>query len=93
MYQTTANEGQNKADQHLHHVSESPEENTPKSHSAAGPDGISPKILQQCEDRLAPVLAMIYRKSVNEGQVPMEWRTATVIPIFKKGSKSAAGNY
>ena len=36
---------------------------------------------------------MIYRKSVNEGQVPMEWRTATVIPIFKKGSKSAAGNY
>ena len=64
-----------------------------KSHSAAGPDGISPKLLQQCEDQLAPVLAMIYRKSVNEGQVPMEWRTATVIPIFKKGSKSAAGNY
>ena len=64
-----------------------------KAHSAAGPDGISPKLLQQCEDELAPVLAMIYRKSLNSGQVPKKWRTATVIPIFKKGKKSAAANY
>ena len=64
-----------------------------KAHSAAGPDGISPKFLQQCSDQLAPVLAMIFRKSVNNGQVPEEWRTATVVPIYKKGAKSAAGNY
>ena len=36
---------------------------------------------------------MIFRKSVNNGQVPEEWRTATVVPIYKKGAKSAAGNY
>ena len=60
-----------------------------KAHSAAGPDGISPKFLQQCSDQLAPVLAMIFRKSVNNGQVPEEWRTATVVPIYKKGAKSA----
>ena len=28
-----------------------------------------------------------------DGQVPEEWRQANVVPIFKKGSKMAAGNY
>ena len=64
-----------------------------KSHSAAGPDGIAPKLLQQCEDQIVPVLAMIYRKSMKDGQVPEEWRQANVVPTFKKGSKMAAGNY
>ena len=63
-----------------------------KPHSAAGPDGIAPKLLQQCEDELAPVLAMLYRKLLNSGQVPAEWKTASVIPI-KKGKKTAAENY
>ena len=39
-----------------------------KPHSAAGPDGIAPKLLQQCEDELAPVLAMLYRKLLNSEQ-------------------------
>ena len=64
-----------------------------KPHSAAGPDSIAPRILQECVDQLAPVLAMICRKSMDQGQVPEEWRTATVIPIFKKGAKSSPGNY
>ena len=53
-----------------------------KPHSAAGPDGIALKLLQQCEDELAPVLAMLYRKVLNSEQVPAEWKTASVIPIF-----------
>ena len=64
-----------------------------KPHSAAGPDGIALKLLQQCEDELAPVLAMLYRKLLNSEQVPAEWKTASVIPIFKKGKKTAAENY
>jgi len=64
-----------------------------KPHSAAGPDGISPRLLQECIAELSPVLAMIYRKSMDQGIVPAEWKTANVVPIFKKGSKSASGNY
>ena len=30
---------------------------------------------------------------MEEGIVPADWRTANITPIFKKGSKSAAGNY
>ena len=62
-----------------------------KPHSAAGPDGIAPKFLLNCVDQIAPVLAMLYRKSVADGQVPEEWRQANVVPTFKKGSKRAAG--
>jgi len=52
-----------------------------RPNSAAGPDGISPKILKNCRDQLAPVLAMIYRKSRGRGEVPDEWKQAHVVPI------------
>ena len=64
-----------------------------KPHSAAGPKGIAPRFLLSCIDQIAPVLAMLYRKSVETGQVPEEWRQANVVPKFKKGSKKEAGNY
>ena len=64
-----------------------------KPHSAAGLDGIAPRFLLNCIDQIAPVLAMLYRKSVETGQVPEEWRQANVVPKFKKGSKKEAGNY
>ena len=64
-----------------------------KSHSAAGPDGIAPRLLQNCEKQIAPVLAMIFRKSLSQGEVPEEWKQANVVPIFKKGVKSDPGNY
>ena len=63
-----------------------------KPTSAAGPDGITPKLLQNCVEEISPVLAMIFRKSMEQGVVPEEWRQANVIPIFKKGKKSDPGN-
>jgi len=36
---------------------------------------------------------MIFRHSLDEGVVPMDWRTANVSPIFKKGDKTVPGNY
>jgi len=64
-----------------------------RPNSAPGPDGISAKVLKQCSDEIAPVLAMIYRKSMLSGSVPEEWRQANIVPIFKKGSKAKPGNY
>jgi hypothetical protein len=57
-----------------------------KPTGAAGPDGITTRLLQQCQGELSPGLATIYRKSLNEGTVPREWKLANVVPIFKKGS-------
>ena len=36
---------------------------------------------------------MIFQASLDSGQVPLDWRKAKVVPIFKKGSKGDAGNY
>ena len=64
-----------------------------KEHSAAGPDGIGPKILKAAVNELVQPLCHIYRKSLNTGQVPYDWRHARVTPIYKKGPKGDPRNY
>jgi Endonuclease-reverse transcriptase/Reverse transcriptase (RNA-dependent DNA polymerase) len=64
-----------------------------KKHSAAGPNGIGPGLLQELSEEVAPILASIYNKSMATGQVPNDWREANVTPIFKKGAKTAPENY
>jgi hypothetical protein len=60
---------------------------------ASGPDGIPPSVLAKAADELAEPIAQLFRKSLAAGQVPDEWKTALVTPVFKKGSKSSANNY
>ncbi|KAK7108399.1 hypothetical protein V1264_016145 [Littorina saxatilis] len=60
---------------------------------APGPDGLSPLLLSKAADALAEPVAMLFRKSLDEGRIPEEWRHARVTPIFKKGSKLSANNY
>ena len=64
-----------------------------KPHSAKGPDNITPRLLIDNMDSLAIPLCIIYRKSMSSGLVPIDWRTANVTPIFKKGAKTKAENY
>jgi hypothetical protein len=64
-----------------------------RTDAAAGPDGIGPRVLKELQDGLVPALTAIFTKSMEEGSVPPDWKDANVTPIFKKGSKSAPGNY
>jgi Reverse transcriptase (RNA-dependent DNA polymerase) len=64
-----------------------------KSSAAPGPDGIGAMVLQQLKDQVAPALLKIYRKTLDTGEVPADWRRANVTPIYKKGSKAEPGNY
>ena len=61
--------------------------------SAAGPDSVGPQLLQKLIESLDRPLAVIMQKSLNTGEVPRDWRSANVTPIFKKGSRSVPGNY
>jgi hypothetical protein len=61
--------------------------------AAAGPDGIGPGLLIELNDELAPVLTVIFNKSLDSGVVPEDWREANVTPIFKKGKRTAPENY
>ena len=60
---------------------------------ASGPDEISPKILKEIHHEIAPILTLIFNLSLETGVVPIDWRTADVVPVYKKGSKSKASNY
>jgi len=61
--------------------------------AAMGPDGISPRLLQQFESSLIQPLEILFNKSISTGEVPSAWKTANVTPIFKKGTKGDPGNY
>ena len=58
-----------------------------KPHKAPGPDNISPKILKELAHSIAPILTTIFRKSLETGVVPEDWKCANVSPIYKKGSR------
>jgi hypothetical protein len=60
---------------------------------APGPDGICPRLLVELADVLAQPITIIFQKSLDSGCIPDEWRTATVTPIYKKGSRLLANNY
>ena len=51
---------------------------------AAGPDEIPPSILTTLAEELCQPLSIIYNKSLDEGTVARDWRTAHTIPIFKR---------
>ena len=60
---------------------------------ASGPDEISPKIVKELHHEIAPILTLIFNLSLETGVVPLDWRRADVVPVYKKGSKSKACNY
>ncbi len=59
-----------------------------RTDAASGPDGLGPKVLQELQDELSPVLAANFKKSLDEGIVPQDWKEANVTPIYKRGQKA-----
>ena len=64
-----------------------------KPDKASGPDNLSPRVLQELSSVIAPALTSIFRSSMNNGEIPSDWRQANVCPVYKKGPKQRASNY
>ena len=62
-------------------------------HKATGPDNINGHILKELKEQIAPILQLIFTKSFETGQTPLDWKHANVAPAFKKGDKHQAVNY
>ena len=58
-----------------------------------GPDNIYPKILKEANEVLAKPLQKIFETSFKMKQIPLDWKTADISAIFKKGNKLDVGNY
>ena len=53
-------------------------------HKASGPDNISARVLKECKENVSPILTSIFKKSLAEGKIPLDWKHANVWPVYKK---------
>ena len=61
--------------------------------AAAGPDGVPALLLKKTAETMSKPLAIMLRKSVDNGEIYEEHKLAYITPIFKNGSRMEAGNY
>ena len=59
----------------------------------SGPDSIPPIYVKRCAVALAQPLSYIFNKSLRDGIFPAQWKVANIVPVHKKGSKTATENY
>ena len=64
-----------------------------KPNKVPGPDTIPARVLKELAYELAPVLAVIYETTLEQGCLPAEWKNANVVPKFKKNNRSCLLNY
>ena len=62
-------------------------------HKACGPDNIHSRVLKELREHTAPILTLLFTKSLETGITPTDWKHANVAPVFKKGEKYKAVNY
>jgi len=58
-----------------------------------GVDNLSPRVLKLISEEIAHPASILFNQSMNEGDVPLDWRSANVKPIFKEGSRNLPENY
>ena len=67
--------------------------NNMKENKSPGVDGIAHKILKETVQQMCTPLAHVFNMSLQEGIVPLQWKEANIIPLFKKGSRNKSVNY
>jgi hypothetical protein len=61
--------------------------------AASGPDKFPIAILKECKNELAKPLHILWKRSLETGEIPSKYLQQTIVPIFKKGSKGDPANY
>ena len=64
-----------------------------KDNKSPGEDRIPPKLLLEIVEQINIPLATMFNLSLEEGIVPLEWKEANIISLFKKGSRNKSENY
>ena len=62
---------------------------------SSGPDGVHPKLLKSLanDNSFVEAITKLFRKCSETGSLPEVWKTASVVALYKKGSKSDPLNY
>ena len=60
---------------------------------ALGHDMISICMLKICSESILKHLELIFKSYIKSGKFPIEWKKATVFPVYKKNDKQRNENY
>uniref|UniRef100_A0A8C6LZA4 Reverse transcriptase domain-containing protein n=2 Tax=Nothobranchius furzeri TaxID=105023 RepID=A0A8C6LZA4_NOTFU len=60
---------------------------------AAGPDGVSPRVLKACAEQLCGILQHLFNLSLAQEKVPVLWKTSCLVPVPKKTRPSVNDDY
>ncbi|KFV54970.1 RNA-directed DNA polymerase from mobile element jockey, partial [Tyto alba] len=63
------------------------------THKSMGPGGIHPRVLRELAEVITKSLSIICQQPWLTGDVPVDWRLANVLPIYRKGWKEDLGSY
>ena len=50
------------------------------AHKAPGPDALSPRLLKELSSEIAPLLQLVYQKSLDTSCIPEDWCKANITP-------------
>ena len=64
-----------------------------KNGKAPGEDKITTEMIKKMGTEGTEVLLKIYNRVWQEEQIPKDWQTALIVPIYKKGDKKDCNNY
>ena len=64
-----------------------------RSNTAPGPDGITALFLKNIIAHIADPLSKVYNRSLQEGNLPHDWKKALIIPLYKKGDAQLTTQY
>ena len=64
-----------------------------KNGKASGPNSIPTPVLKHLNAEISVILSELFNLSFSSGVFPDILKTSSVLPLFKKGSKLACGNY
>ena len=63
------------------------------SSKAHGCDDIGPSLITLCAKPLLESLTSLFQQCLTSSEIPDEWKTHKIIPIYKKGDRSQVSNY
>ena len=64
-----------------------------KPEKAASPDQIHLRAMKELATPISYILKVIFTRSLDTAELPVDWKLADVTPIYKKGEKFKASNY
>ena len=64
-----------------------------KTDKAVGVDEIPNSLLRLSAPAICHSLAWLFKRSLDLGKLPLQWKTSKIIPIYKKGPRDSPDDY